>query len=65
VIQLEVLTYNEFLSTTTKEINHDANLDKVVLDIIQHVRQKGDQAIFNYTEKFDQISHKSLLQILD
>ena len=31
----------------------DAALDQTVLDIIQQVKSRGDQALFDYTEKFD------------
>lgn len=33
----------------------DAKLDQTVLDIIQQVKQYGDQALLDYTEKFDGI----------
>src|SRR5690625_2107954 len=58
---MKVLTYESFLSRTKHETNDSrAALDEVVLDIIQHVRQAGDEAIVEYTEKYD---HTTLDQL--
>lgn len=38
----------------------DLKTDEIVLEIIQAIRQKGDQALLKYTEKFDKVNLTTL-----
>src|SRR5690625_1521861 len=59
---MEIMTYERFLSSKKKTIElNDAEFDRNVLDIIHEVRQNGDEAIFQFTKKFDGISLDRLL----
>src|SRR5690625_1080679 len=59
---MEIMTYESFLSSKKKTIElNDAEFDRNVLDIIHEVRQNGDEAIFQFTEKFDGILLDQLL----
>src|SRR5690625_3692104 len=57
-----IMSYDSFMSTrNTLTEQYDAAFDQNVLDIIQEVRQNGDQALFNFTKEFDGISLNDLL----
>lgn len=43
------------LKRTSDALAFDAELNQTVLDIIDQVRKKGDAALMDYTEKFDQV----------
>src|SRR5699024_8802 len=59
---MEIMTYESFLSSKKKITEqYDAEFDRNVLDIIHEIRQNGDEAIFQFTKKFDGISLDQLL----
>ncbi|MCC6013782.1 MAG: histidinol dehydrogenase [Candidatus Verstraetearchaeota archaeon] len=51
---MKILTYKEYKSEIFKEIPNE--IFEVVNKIIKDVKEKGDKAIIEYTEKFDGIS---------
>lgn len=59
-----MVSYSEFkkLVTGTNVTNEEdqKELDNIVLPIIQDVRNNGDQALYRYAEKFDQVKLDSL-----
>jgi len=53
---VRILTTNQYKSETKSDVvskQNDQKLDQEVLDIIEHVRENGDQVLKTYTEKFD------------
>ena len=55
-MSMAIVPGNEFEQETPEtQTETDAQIDQTVLDIIQKVRLQGDQALYDYTEKFDQI----------
>ncbi len=53
---MQIITGEDFyqeINNQTKKEQNEATLDKTVLDIIQTVREKKDQALLEYTEAFD------------
>src|SRR5690625_2261941 len=53
---MKITTFVEFqLDKKTIEAERNEQIDKTVLEIIQHVRNSGDQALFDYAEKFDSV----------
>src|SRR5699024_7924657 len=60
-MNMQIITkaqYEHPKATTETDTNH--KIDQTVLDIIHKVRQNGDQALFQYTEKFDGIQLEEL-----
>jgi histidinol dehydrogenase len=61
---MRIITADSYLeeerNTTTLEQDNQ-NLDKTVLEIIQKVRQTGDQSLYDYTEAFDGVKLTELL----
>ncbi|NAP00013.1 histidinol dehydrogenase [Halomonas sp. MG34] len=61
---MRIITADSYLeeerNTTTLEQDNQ-NLDKTVLEIIQMVRQTGDQSLYDYTEAFDGVKLTELL----
>lgn len=61
---MRIITADSYLeeerNTTTLEQDNQ-NLDKTVLEIIQKVRQTGDQSLYEYTEAFDGVKLTELL----
>ena len=41
-------------------LNIDAGVEGIVTDIINNVRERGDAALFEYSEKFDKAKLSSL-----
>ncbi len=58
---MKIQTKEDYLRNLKQSTgNFDLKTDKLVLEIIQEVREEGDQALLKYTEKFDKINLKSL-----
>src|SRR5699024_12267028 len=60
-MNMQIITkaqYEHPKATTETDTNH--TIDQTVLDIIHKLRQNGDQALFQYTEKFDGIQLEEL-----
>lgn len=61
---MRIITADSYLeeerNTTTLEQDNQ-NLDNTVLEIIQKVRQTGDQSLYDYTEAFDGVKLTELL----
>jgi histidinol dehydrogenase len=61
---MRIITADSYLeeerNTNTLEQDNQ-NLDKTVLEIIQMVRQTGDQSLYDYTEAFDGVKLTELL----
>ena len=61
---LRILTgeqYNTELKTSSTTNINNEELDRTVLNIIEQVREKGDQALINYTAQFDKVELDNLL----
>ena len=59
---MKIMTFSEFqLEKKTSEVERNEQTDKIVLEIINNVRKNGDQALFDYAEKFDRVLLKNLL----
>lgn len=59
---MKIMTFSEFqLEKKTSEVERNEQIDKIVLEIINNVRKNGDQALFDYAEKFDRVVLKNLL----
>lgn len=59
---MKIMTFSEFqLEKKTSEVERNEQIDKIVLEIINNVRKNGDQALFDYAEKFDRVLLKNLL----
>lgn len=61
---MKIVTGNEFkIALPNQEVNEEMNeqLDQAVLDIIGEVRRRGDEALFAYTEQFDQVELDNLI----
>lgn len=61
---MKVLTVKEFKQTLNNQevdVVNDEKLDRAVLDIIDHVRKRGDEALFDYTKKFDGVEISDLI----
>lgn len=59
---MNIMTFSEFqLEKKTSEVERNEQTDKIVLEIINNVRKNGDQALFDYAEKFDRVLLKNLL----
>ena len=59
---MKIMTFSEFqLEKKTSEVERNEQTDKIVLEIINNVRKNGDQALFDYAEKFDRVVLKNLL----
>lgn len=59
---MNIMTFSEFqLEKKTSEVERNEQTDKIVLEIINNVRKNGDQALFDYAEKFDRVVLKNLL----
>ena len=53
-IQLTAKAQKDLLDSLLKRSpNHYGEYEAVVAEIIANVRDKGDEAVFEYTEKFD------------
>ena len=56
---MNIVSFNEYKRslTSTNMSNEESQkkLDNIVLPIIQDVRNNGDQALYRYAEKFDQV----------
>ena len=53
-IQLTAKTQKDLLDSLLKRSpNHYGQYEAVVAEIIANVREKGDQAVFDYTKQFD------------
>ncbi len=53
-VRLTADTQNDILGTLLKRSpNNYSEYEKVVADIITNVRERGDEAVFDYTKKFD------------
>lgn len=56
IIQLNKESKQSILEDLLKRSpNHYSEYEKIVADIIEQVRERKDEAVFDYTEKFDQI----------
>ena len=56
IIQLTKESKQNILEDLLKRSpNHYSEYEKIVADIIEQVRERKDEAVFDYTEKFDQI----------
>ena len=51
---------NELEETLAWEMSHNQEVDLTVTEIIHHVRTRGDEAVKEYTEKFDHLSCESV-----
>ena len=61
---MKVLTVKEFkqiLNNQEVDVVNDEKLDRAVLDIIDNVRKRGDEALFEYTKKFDGVEISDLI----
>lgn len=62
---MQIITAKHFRSELNQRQNqlsyHQSNIDHIVLEIIQNVRKKGDQSLYEYTEKFDHVKLTSLM----
>ncbi|MYL59254.1 histidinol dehydrogenase [Virgibacillus halodenitrificans] len=59
---MEVITTETFLQQkNTRSTQLDVQLDDVVQEIIREVREKGDRALYNYTEAFDSVNLENLI----
>ena len=59
---IRILKYGEVANEDIfARVTPTVNVESIVADIIQNVREKGDAALFEYTEKFDKASLSSLL----
>ncbi|MFC3040182.1 histidinol dehydrogenase [Virgibacillus xinjiangensis] len=55
---MKVITTKEFLNNFANQSpseDTDRKIDQIVLEIIQQVRHSGDKALYEYTEKFDEV----------
>lgn len=60
IIQLTKESKQNILEDLLKRSpNHYSEYEKIVADIIEQVRERKDEAVFDYTEKFDQIQLSS------
>src|SRR5699024_11274184 len=60
-MNMQIMTKAQFEHPkATTETDTNQKIDQTVLDIIHKVRQNGDQALFQYTEKFDGIQLEEL-----
>ena len=57
ILQFEGLAPEEILN---RDIRAEADVEAVVDEIIARVRQKGDEALLEYAEKFDHVKLESL-----
>lgn len=60
---MQIITAREFveeLNDNTSSLEYDRELDRTVLDIIQTVREKKDQALIDYNKKFDGVTTEQL-----
>ncbi|MEG1847390.1 MAG: histidinol dehydrogenase [Lachnospiraceae bacterium] len=54
IVKLTEDTKQDLLNTLLERSpNHYGSYEKIVADIIEEVKQKGDQAVFSYTKQFD------------
>ncbi|WP_077356494.1 histidinol dehydrogenase [Virgibacillus halodenitrificans] len=59
---MEVITTEAFLQQkNTRSTQLDVQLNDVVQEIIREVREKGDRALYNYTEAFDSVNLENLI----
>ena len=59
---IRILKYGEVANEDIfARVTPTVNVESIVADIIQNVIEKGDTALFEYTEKFDKASLSSLL----
>ncbi len=59
---MEVITTETFLQQkNTRSTQLDVQLDDVVQEIIREVREKGDRALYDYTEAFDSVNLENLI----
>ncbi|MEC2159131.1 histidinol dehydrogenase [Virgibacillus halodenitrificans] len=59
---MEVITTEAFLQQkNTRSTQLDVQLDDVVQEIIREVREKGDRALYYYTEAFDSVNLENLI----
>lgn len=61
---LKVLTgeqYNIELKNSSTTIRNNEEIDRTVLKIIEQVREKGDEALIDYTAQFDKVELDNLL----
>ncbi|WP_067726392.1 histidinol dehydrogenase [Oceanobacillus damuensis] len=60
---MKILTAKQFANEVqdqTALLSNEQELDSAVLEIIKTVRKNGDEALFNYTEKFDRAALTAL-----
>ena len=63
-MMLRILTgeqYNTELKTSSTTNINNEELDRTVLNIIEQVRAKGDEALIDYTAQFDKVELDNLL----
>ncbi len=59
---IKILKYGEVANSEIfKRVVPEVNVSDIVSDIIKNVRENGDKALFEYTEKFDGASLSSLI----
>jgi len=61
---MKIITGEQFaLEMNNKEANEESNeqLDRAVLEIIADVRKRGDEAIYDYTKRFDNVEVNNLI----
>ncbi len=57
---IEIIESHEFKKTDCQDFIVKPEIQKTVSEIIETVRVKGDSSLFDYSEKFDKVSLKSL-----
>ncbi len=57
IMEYSVLSYDEIFARSVPEMD----VEDIVADIIKNVRENGDKALFEYTEKFDKARLDNLL----
>lgn len=58
---IKIMQYGDVANSDIfARVTPTVNVEKIVADIIENVKQKGDKALFEYTEKFDKAVLSSL-----
>lgn len=61
-MNMQIMTSAQFqLDTKKHEVDRNEAIDQTVLEVIQTVRKNGDQALIDYTEKFDRVRLEQLV----
>ncbi|THB73976.1 MAG: histidinol dehydrogenase [Gammaproteobacteria bacterium] len=55
--------WNQLQDLLAWDESSDANVEQVVKDILKHVKQDGDKAVLEYTNKFDRLECESAQQL--